>query len=161
MFTVTDCTRNNISSELTHVAVASLVILVMSRNSKSKSHYDRQSVGQSVLVSGAHLRPATNFSSSLKFSSDSCVSCNFVAPSQTRGLVCNLLVQLLLGLVRAVTLGSKSGRTHGHILLSLWDSPYMEGQVPVLISLRNKVAQLYPRALGSLSVVSYLITNTI
>jgi hypothetical protein len=41
--------------------------------SKSKSHYDRQSVGQSVLVSGAHLGPATNFTFSLKFSSDSCV----------------------------------------------------------------------------------------
>jgi hypothetical protein len=44
--------------------------------------------------------------------------CYFVAPSLTRGRVCNLLVQLLLGLVRAVTLGSKSRRTHGHILLS-------------------------------------------
>jgi hypothetical protein len=42
----------------------------------------------------------------------------FVAPSLTRGLVCNLLVQLLLGLARAVTLGSKSRRTHSHILLS-------------------------------------------
>jgi hypothetical protein len=42
----------------------------------------------------------------------------FVAPSLTRGRVCNLLVQLLLGLARAVTLGSKSHRTHGHILLS-------------------------------------------
>jgi hypothetical protein len=29
--------------------------------------YDRQSVGQSVLVSGAHLGPGTNFSFSLKF----------------------------------------------------------------------------------------------
>jgi hypothetical protein len=29
--------------------------------------------------------------------------CSFVAPSLTRGLVCNLLVQLLLGLARAVT----------------------------------------------------------
>jgi hypothetical protein len=36
----------------------------------------------------------------------------------TRGRVCNLLVQLLLGPARAVTLGSKSRRTHGHILLS-------------------------------------------
>jgi hypothetical protein len=36
--------------------------------SKSKSHYDLQSVGQSVLVSGAHLRPATNFSFSWRFS---------------------------------------------------------------------------------------------
>jgi hypothetical protein len=40
--------------------------------SKSKSHYDRQSVGQSVLVSGAHLGPATNFTFSLKFLLDSC-----------------------------------------------------------------------------------------
>jgi hypothetical protein len=44
--------------------------------------------------------------------------CYFVAPSLTRGRACNLLVQLLLGLTRAVTLGSKSRRTHGHILLS-------------------------------------------
>jgi hypothetical protein len=44
--------------------------------------------------------------------------CYFVAHSLTRGRVCNLLLQLLLGLARAVTLGSKSRRTHGHILLS-------------------------------------------
>jgi hypothetical protein len=35
---------------------------------KSKSHYDRQSVGQFVLVPGDHLGPATNFSISLRFS---------------------------------------------------------------------------------------------
>jgi hypothetical protein len=44
--------------------------------------------------------------------------CYFVAPSLTKGRVCNLLVQLLLGLARAVTLVSESRRTHGHILLS-------------------------------------------
>jgi hypothetical protein len=44
--------------------------------------------------------------------------CYFVAPSLTRGRVCNLLVQLLLDLARAVTLVSKSRRTHDHILLS-------------------------------------------
>jgi hypothetical protein len=44
--------------------------------------------------------------------------CYFVEPSLKRGRVCNLLVQLLLGLARAVTLGSKPCRTHGHILLS-------------------------------------------
>jgi hypothetical protein len=74
---------------------------------KLKLICDRQSVCQSVLVSGAHLGTLTNFSFSLKFPSDSCVS-YFVAPSLTRGRVCNLLVQLLLGLARAVTLGSKS-----------------------------------------------------
>jgi hypothetical protein len=44
--------------------------------------------------------------------------CYFVAPSLTRGRVYNLLVPLLQGLARAVTLGSKFRRTHGHILLS-------------------------------------------
>jgi hypothetical protein len=34
--------------------------------------YDRQSVGQFVLVSGAHLGPVNNFSFSLKFCLDSC-----------------------------------------------------------------------------------------
>jgi hypothetical protein len=32
---------------------------------KSNLYYDRQSVGQSVLVSGTHLGPATKFSHSL------------------------------------------------------------------------------------------------
>jgi hypothetical protein len=39
---------------------------------KLKLIYDRQSVGQSVLMSGAHLGPVTNFSFSLKFPLDSC-----------------------------------------------------------------------------------------
>jgi hypothetical protein len=38
--------------------------------------------------------------------------------SLARGCFCNLLVQMLLGLARAVILGSKSCRTHDHILLS-------------------------------------------
>jgi hypothetical protein len=37
----------------------------------------------------------------------------FVASSLTKGRVCNLLVQLLLGLARAVTLEPKSRKTHG------------------------------------------------
>jgi hypothetical protein len=52
--------------------------------------YDRQSVGQSVLVSGAHLGPVTNLPFSLKFLLDSYGVCNFVAPS-LRGWVCKLL----------------------------------------------------------------------
>jgi hypothetical protein len=46
--------------------------LNQSQKSKSKSHYDRQSVGQFVLVSGTHLGPATKFAFSLKFSLDNC-----------------------------------------------------------------------------------------
>jgi hypothetical protein len=36
-----------------------------------------------------------------------------------------------------------------------WDSPNLVCQVPVFISPRNREAQIYPRALGSLSVSSY------
>jgi hypothetical protein len=68
--------------------------------------------------------------------------------------VCNLLVQLLLGLVRPITLGSKSGRTHNHILLLTWDSPKQESLVPVFISAMNRVAQLCTWALCS-PVVTY------
>jgi hypothetical protein len=81
--------------------------------------------------------------------------CYFVVPSLMRGRVCNLLEQLILGLARAVTPGSECHRTHGHILLSHLRLPNLEDQVPVFISPRNRVAQLYPRALGSLFVVSY------
>jgi hypothetical protein len=81
---------------------------------KLKLIYDRRSVGQSVLVSGSHLEPMTStFFSIWRLRISWCV-----APSLTRGWVCNLLVQLLLGLARAVTLGSKSSRTHDYILIS-------------------------------------------
>jgi hypothetical protein len=56
--------------------------------------------------------------------------CYFVEPSLTRGRVCNLLVKLLLGLARAVTLGSKSRRTQDHILLSHLRLPQPGGPDP-------------------------------
>jgi hypothetical protein len=36
-----------------------------------------------------------------------------------------------------------------------YETPNLEGQVFVFISPRNRVAQIFPRALGSLSVASY------
>jgi hypothetical protein len=51
-------------------------------------------------------------------------------PSLTRGLVCNLLIQLLLGLAKAVTIASKSRRTHDHILLSQLSFPQPGGPDP-------------------------------
>jgi hypothetical protein len=67
------------------------------------------------------------------------------------GWVCRL--QLLLTLGIAVILGSES---HDHILLSeIRDSPNLEGQFPIFISPKNRVAQLYPEALGSLFFASY------
>jgi hypothetical protein len=80
--------------------------------------------------------------------------CQTVAGLLTRERVCRL--QLLLAIGSAVILRSVSRRTRDHILLSqIRDSPNLEGQVPVFIYPRNRVAQLYPQALGSLFVASY------
>jgi hypothetical protein len=62
------------------------------------------------------------------------------------GRICRL--QLLLALASA----SEFREIRDHFLLSqIRDSPNMEGQVPVFISPWNRVAQLYPQALGSFS----------
>jgi hypothetical protein len=74
--------------------------------------------------------------------------------SLTRGRVCRL--QLLLVLASAVILGSEPRGTHDHILLSqIRDSPNLDGQVPVFISPRNRVVQIYLQALGFLFIASY------
>jgi hypothetical protein len=63
---------------------------------------------------------------------------------------------LLLVFVSAVILGSESRRTHDHILLfEIQDSSNLEIQVPVFLSPRDRVAQLYLQALGFLFVASY------
>jgi hypothetical protein len=65
-------------------------------------------------------------------------------------------LQLLLVLASAVILRSDAHETHDHILLSkIRNSPILEGQVPVFLSPRNRVAQIYPQVLGSLFVASY------
>jgi hypothetical protein len=47
-------------------------------------------------------------------------------------------------------------RTHDNILLSqIQDSPNLEDQVPVFMSLRNSVARLYPQALGFLNSILF------
>jgi hypothetical protein len=57
-----------------------------------------------------------------------------------RGWVC----RLLLALANAVILGSESRWNHGHVLQSeILDSPNLEGQIPVFICPRNRVARLY------------------
>jgi hypothetical protein len=71
-----------------------------------------------------------------------------------RGWICRL--QLLLVLANAVILRSQSRGTNVRILLSqIRDSPNLEGQTPVFILPRNRVARLYLEALGSLFAASY------
>jgi hypothetical protein len=80
---------------------------------------------------------------------------NFVSPSVTRVRVCNLLYNCFGALPEQSPLGRSSAELTAIFYCLIWDSPNLEGQVPVFISPRNKVAQLYPRALGSLFVASY------
>jgi hypothetical protein len=122
-----------------------------SKKLKLKLIYDRRSVGQSVLVSGSHLEPMTIFLFSVwRLRVSWCV-----APSLTRGRVCNLLVQLLLGLTRPVTLGPKSRRTHDHILLSHLRLPQPVGPGPRIYIPQEQGGPVILRALSSLSVASY------
>jgi hypothetical protein len=118
--------------------------------SKLKLIYDRQSVGQSVLVSGTHLGPTTNFYFSLKLSLDSCGFVILLAPSLTRGRVCNLLYNCFWALPEQSHLSRSPTELTAIFYCLIWDSPNLEGQVPVFISPRNRVAQLYPRALSGL-----------
>jgi hypothetical protein len=62
-----------------------------------------------------------------------------------------------LVLTSAVILRSESRGTYDQIFLpQIRDSPNLEeGQVPIFVSTRNRVTQLYPQALGSLFVASY------
>jgi hypothetical protein len=93
---------------------------------KLKLIYDRQSVGQSVLVSIAHLGPVPIFLSPLHFLyTVACLLFCSILSDERTGLL--FTVQLLLGLARAVTLGSHSRRTHNHILLSLIRLPQSGG----------------------------------
>jgi hypothetical protein len=68
----------------------------------------------------------------------------------------DLSFTIAAGLASAVILGSESQGTRDHILLShIGDNLNQEGQVPVFISPRNRVARLYPPGTGFLIISSY------
>jgi hypothetical protein len=76
--------------------------------------------------------------------------CYFVAPSLTRGWVCNLLYNCFWALPEQSLLGGIPAELTTIFYCLIWDSPNLEDQVPIFISSRNRVAQIYPLALGSL-----------
>jgi hypothetical protein len=117
---------------------------------KLKLIYDRQSVGQSVLVSGSHLGPVTNFSFSLKFL---IYSCGFVILWEDRSVI--YLYNCFWALSEQSLLGRSPAELTAIFYCLIWDSTNLEGQVPIFLSPRYRVAQLYPQALGSLFVASY------
>jgi hypothetical protein len=103
--------------------------------------------------SGAH--DQFFFSSPLKLP---CASCGFVIMGHPLwwevSQVCSFW--LLLGLVNTVFLRSES---RGILLSQFWNIPGLEGEVPVFISPRNRVSQLYPQALGPLAVDPHYIAS--
>jgi hypothetical protein len=106
----------------------------------------RFTANQFVLATSPLRLTTNNFFSKL----NPCGHSPYVTSSLTRRWVCRL--QLLLVLASTVILGSMFRVTHDHILLSLIrDSHNLEVHVPVIISPKNRVAQLYPQQLGPFS----------
>jgi hypothetical protein len=119
--------------------------------SESELVYDWRFTANQFVFATSSLRLTT---SSFIFQLNSYSYSPYVTSCLTRGWVCHL--QLLLVLASAVILRSETRGTHDHLLLSqIRDSPNLEGQFPVFISPRNRVARLYPQALDSLCVASY------
>jgi hypothetical protein len=115
---------------------------------KSKLCYDWRSVDQSVLVSGTHLGPATNASPSLfSYLLD---SYGLVADGRPfwRKVECVVFSLCSASPAQSFSGLSPTGLTGTFHCLHFWDSPNLEGQVPVFISPKNKGAQLYPSGTG-------------
>jgi hypothetical protein len=84
------------------------------------------------------------------FLSESCclkVVVLFLGASLARGLVCSL--QCSRSMIRV------SQNPQLYFTVSSETPPNLEDQVPIVIFPRNRVAQLYPRALGSPYIISY------
>jgi hypothetical protein len=112
---------------------------------KLKLIYDQQSVGR---PSGGH----NQFFFLLEISFRQLRLCCFVAPSLTRGRVCNLLYNCFWALPELSLLGRSPAELNGHILLSHLRLPQPGGPGPC-IYIPHK--QGGPWALGSLYVASY------
>jgi hypothetical protein len=157
LFFVTFCINGRLSApglmssyagdHLTSTCSPNCRLSTLTSNPKSKLHYDRRSVGQSVLVTGTHQGPATNCYSFFLIIFRQMRVCWLWAPSLTRGRFCSL--QLLLGLSSTAFLGFESLRTYEYILLSqLWDSPNFEGQVRVFSFPPEQGSPVIPTGFG-------------
>jgi hypothetical protein len=117
---------------------------------KLKLIYDQRSDGQSVMVSGSHLEPKTRF-----FLSENCGFLDVERPLWRGGGSVIYSYNCFWALPEQ-SLWGPSPVEHTTIYYCLiWDFHNLEGQIPVFISRRNRVAQLYPWALGFLFVASF------
>jgi hypothetical protein len=106
--------------------------------------YDRRSVGQSVLVSVSHLEPITTFLSD---------DCGFLDVGHLLWREDGSVIYLyncFWALPEQPPLSRSPSKLTVIFYCLIWDSHNLESQVPIFISPRNRVAQLYRQALGSL-----------
>jgi hypothetical protein len=113
---------------------------------KLKLIYDRQSVNQSVLVSGSHLDPMSRF---LCFLCDDCGFLDVGRPLWQEDGYVIYLYNCFWALQEQLLFSRSPTELMTIFYCLIWDYPNMEGQVPVFIFPWNRVAQLYPRALGT------------
>jgi hypothetical protein len=117
--------------------------------------YDRQSVGESVLVSGTHLDPATNFSFVLKFSLDSCGFVILYRPlwrEDVSVIYCTIASGPCQSSHSWVEVPQNS---RPYFTVSFETPPTRRANSPYLYPPGTGGPQLYPRALDSLFVASY------
>jgi hypothetical protein len=122
---------------------------------RSKVIYDWQSVGQSVLVSGAHLGPVINFSFSLKFSLDSCELVILSRPlwREDGSVIYSTVASGPCQSSQSWVEVPQNSRPY--FTVTFETPPTWRAWSPYLYPPGNRVAQLYPRALGSFFVTSY------
>jgi hypothetical protein len=136
--------KNSLEATKYYVYIYWLQLQYIYQPSQVKLYYDRRSVGQSVLVSGTHLEPATNF---------------FILPliildsygfTYVGRRVCSFHLFFLCWTSPAqpFTGVSPTGLKSTFYCFYFWDSLNLEGQIPVFISPRNRIAQLYSLAFG-------------
>jgi hypothetical protein len=109
--------------------VARLYLRALVVLQKSKSLYNRQSVGFEIFLRQLWV-------------------CYFVVPTLTRGRVCNLLYNCFSTLPEQSRLGWSPAELTAIYYCHIWDSPNLEDQVSIFISPRNRFAQLYPLGPG-------------
>jgi hypothetical protein len=83
--------------------------------------------------------------------------CYFVASSLTRGRVCNLLYNCFWALPEQWLLSRSTAELTAIFYCLIWDSPNLEGQVPVFISPRKRVAEILMLAWIYIAVYLLLI----
>jgi hypothetical protein len=119
-------------------------VLVIIWRSQSQSYLTTDGQSASLSWCRATIRARDQFFFLLEISFRQLRLCYFIVPSLTRGRVCNLLYNCFWALPEQSLLGRSPAELTAIFYCLIWDSPNLEGQVPVFISPTNRVASYTP-----------------